>query len=136
MKKIFATHKILSLLLLILLSAAIVVSVVSCGDENALGSGEKAFSVEVTHGDGTVETFEVKTDKKTVSDALLEVELIQGEESQYGLTVITVDGESHDFNNGNTYWSFYINGEYAMTGVSSTDVEEGAVYAFKVESFG
>jgi len=32
-----------------------------------------------------------------------------------------------------TYWAFYINGEYASTGVDSTNIEEGSTYTFKVE---
>ena len=69
----------------------------------------------------------------TVGDALVEIGLISGTESQYGLMIETVDGATHVYDNGGKYWAFYINGEYAMTGVSSTDVTEGATYAFKVE---
>ena len=32
-----------------------------------------------------------------------------------------------------TYWAFYVNGEYASTGVDSTPVNEGDTYEFKVE---
>ena len=32
-----------------------------------------------------------------------------------------------------SYWAFYINGEYATTGVDSTEIEDGATYTFKVE---
>ena len=35
--------------------------------------------------------------------------------------------------NGKDNWAFYINGEYAMTGVDSTEITEGAEYTFKVE---
>lgn len=135
MKKTVKTHSFLSLLVLILLSAAIALSVIGCADENALGEGEKSFTVEVCHEDGTVRTVEVNTDKKTVGDALIEVGLIAGEDGPYGLMVHTVDGETHDSNTENKYWAFYINGEYAMTGVDRTDITEGAVYGFKVEAF-
>ena len=133
MKNICKKHSFLSLLLLILLSAAIALSVVGCADDNTLGEGEKAFTVEVYHQDGTQKTYEVNTDKGTVGDALVEIGLISGTESQYGLMIETVDGATHVYDNGGKYWAFYINGEYAMTGVSSTDVTEGATYAFKVE---
>ena len=133
MKNTWKKHSFLSLLLLVLLSAAIVVSVVGCADENDLGKGETEFTVEVYHEDGTQKTFTIKTDKKTVGDALVEVELIDGTESEYGLMVLTVDGATHDYNDGGKYWAFYVDGEYAMSGVSSTEVTEGAVYAFKVE---
>ena len=45
----------------------------------------------------------------------------------------TVNGVTADYDKDGTYWAFYINGEYAMSGVDTTAVEEGATYAFKVE---
>jgi hypothetical protein len=35
----------------------------------------------------------------------------------------------------NEYLGFYINGEYAMTGIDSTDIVDGAVYQFRHESY-
>ena len=133
MKNTCKKHSFLSLLLLILLSAAIALSVVGCADNNNSQTGEKAFIVEVYHADGTQKTFELKTDKETVGDALLETELISGTEGEYGLMILTVNGETHDYNVDGKYWAFYVDGEYAMSGVSSTAVTDGAVYAFKVE---
>lgn len=125
-------HSFLSLLVLILLSAAMALSVVSCSDD-ALGDGEKTITVEVTGEDGTLKTFTVETDQRNVGDALVEVELIEGEEDSFGWYITTIDGEYHKYEDDGKYWAFYINGEYAMTGVSMTDVEDGATYAFKVE---
>lgn len=101
--------------------------------ENELGTGETTFIVEVTAEDGKKKTFTVHTDKENVGDALLEVGLIEGEEGNYGLMVVTVDGTTVRYEDGGKYWAFYINGEYAMTGVSATPVESGAAYGFKVE---
>jgi hypothetical protein len=75
----------------------------------------------------------VKTDKTTVGAALLEVELIAGEDSQYGLYVKTVNGITLDYDKDGKYWAFYIDGEMAMSGVDSTDIAEGATYEFKAE---
>ena len=47
--------------------------------------------------------------------------------------VDTVNGITLDYNKDGKYWAFYINNEYAMTGVDSTPVEEGAAYAFVAE---
>jgi hypothetical protein len=35
----------------------------------------------------------------------------------------------------NEYVAFYINGEYAMTGIDSTDIVNGTVYQFRYESY-
>ncbi len=91
------------------------------------GKGEKTFAVEIAVGDSSV-TFTVNTDKDTVGAALLELELIAGEEGAYGLYVKTVNGITADYDVDQSYWAFYINGEYAMTGVDSTLIVEGETY--------
>ena len=47
--------------------------------------------------------------------------------------VKTVDGILADYETTGTYWAFYINGEYAMSGVDTTAIEAGASYEMKVE---
>ncbi len=133
MKKMMKQHSILSLFVLILLSAAMAFSVTSCANDDDLVEGEKQVRVEVYSADGTVETFTVRTEKTTVGEALLEEGLISGENSTYGLMIYEVNGERHVYDEDGSYWAFYINGEYAMTGVSSTDINENDLYAFKVE---
>lgn len=105
------------------------------GDEilnNILGEGAVVFNFVVVDKDGNETKFEIHTDKTTVGEALLELKLIEGEESSYGLYVKKVNGITADYDVDQTYWAFYINGEMAMTGVDATDVEAGATYSFKV----
>lgn len=90
------------------------------------------FTLTVTDQEGTETEILVHTDKETVGEALLEFGLIEGEESEYGLYVKTVNGITVDYDKDGVYWAFYINGEYATSGVDST-VTEGDVYSFKVE---
>lgn len=87
------------------------------------------FTVVVTDVDGTETTFEYTSDAVTVGEALLAEGLIAGDESDYGLYVTTVNGITADWATENAYWAFYINGEYAQTGVDSTEITEGAVYS-------
>ena len=101
-------------------------------DGTVLGEGATVFTFVVVDGEGNEKTFEIHTDKTTVGEALLELELIEGEDSAYGLYVKTVNGITADYDVDQTYWAFYINDEMAMTGVDSTDVEAGATYSFKV----
>ncbi len=95
--------------------------------DTTLGKGATAVTVEVTADDKTI-TFTVNTDAETVGDALLEHDLIAGEEGDYGLYVKSVNGIVADYDVDQTYWAFYIDGEYAMTGVDATTITEGAVY--------
>ena len=98
-----------------------------------LGEGAVQFTFEVTDTDKKTETFLIKTDKTIVGDALIDLGLISGDDGPYGLYVKTVNGITADYDKDGTYWAFYINGEYAMTGVDTTDIVSGDTYSFKVE---
>ena len=99
-----------------------------------LGEGSTKFDFTVVDKEGTETNFEIHTDKETVGEALLELGIIAGEESQYGLFVKTVNGITADYDKDGVYWAFYINDEYALTGVDSTKIAEGEHYSFKVEA--
>ncbi len=105
----------------------------AAGGQTELGEGTSQFTFTVVDKDGGETQFIIHTDKETVGEALLELELIAGDESEYGLYVKTVNGITADYDTDGTYWAFYINDEYAPTGVDATAVTEGAVYAFRVE---
>lgn len=113
-----------------MLSLVVLVSCNTPDNETALN-----FTVKVEHLDGSVKTFEYSSQKAMLGDALLEEGLISGYESQYGLTVTTVDGTYYDWESSNTYWALYIDGEYAMTGVDSTPITEGQTYTLKAETY-
>ncbi len=102
-------------------------------EDNILGNGNTTFSFIVVEGGGKETTYQIYTDKRTVGDALLELDLIAGEQGVYGLYVKTVNGITVDYDKDGKYWAFYVNGEYATTGVDNTDIVEGATYSFKVE---
>ena len=95
--------------------------------DKEFGSGAKTVTVEVKAEDQTV-TFTIHTDKSTVGEALQEHELIDGDKGEFGLYVKKVNGITADFDKDQTYWAFYVNGEYAMSGVDLTTIDEGAVY--------
>ena len=95
--------------------------------DTELGEGGKTLIVEVLAEDKKV-TFTIHTDEDTVGEALLALGLLEGEEGPYGLYVKKVNGILADFDKNQSYWAFYINGEYAMTGVDGTEIEEGAIY--------
>ncbi len=102
-------------------------------DGSDLGEGNIEFTLTVTDKDGAESSFTVHTDKENVGEALTEIGIIAGEEGDYGLYVKTVNGVTADYDVDQTYWAFYINGEYASTGVDSTPVTAGDTYSFKVE---
>lgn len=101
-------------------------------DVTILGEGSKAFGFGVFDLDGNETWFEIHTDEEMVGAALLTVELIDGEEGPYGLYVKTVNGITADYDVDQTYWAFYVNDEYATSGVDTTAIEEGANYSFRI----
>ena len=102
-------------------------------EASVVGEGTKELYLEVVYADGKADYFLVKHDAANVGDALLAAGVVEGEDSEYGLYIKTVNGVTADYNVDQTYWAFYINGEYATAGVSDTKIEEGAVYSLKVE---
>lgn len=98
-----------------------------------VGEGAVQFAFTVVDKDGNETAFEIHTDKEIVGEALLDLELIAGDDGAYGLYVKTVNGITADYDTDQTYWAFYVDGEYATSGVDTTPIEEGKTYTFKVE---
>ena len=134
-KSVFARILALSLLFVMLFLA------VSCGLERTgawenaiynkdktLGKGEKTITVSVTAEEKTV-VFTLHTDAEFLEEALVENDLVEGEESAYGLYIKYVNGIRADYTlDGGYYWSLTVNGEYADYGVGSAAVTDGAVF--------
>ncbi len=100
---------------------------------NVLGEGQTMFIFNVIDAEGNTTGYEIHTDKETVGDALLENDLIAGDDSEYGLYIKEVTGITADYDVDGTYWAFYINGEYATSGADTTAIEDGETYTLKVE---
>ena len=143
MKRMNLAHK---LILCMVLIAALALMAVGCSKtgETAetpaeavtatpIGEGDATFDLTVTKADGSKTAYAVSTDETTVGAALLALELIAGDEGEFGLYVKTVDGETHVYEDDGKYWAFYVNGEYAVTGVDMTDIEAGASYELRAE---
>ena len=139
--------------LAIILALVMALSLMACGSSSAqepggdantdtpvvtdgatLGEGAHSFTLEITDADGKTITATVNTDEETVGAALLKLNIVQGEDSDYGLYVKTVNGITADYDKDQTYWSFYIDGEYAQTGVDMTAVNDGSTYKLAIET--
>lgn len=132
---------LIKILLTLVLTAALVLTAPSCKqkpsddpfanavytEDTSVGTGETSFKLEVSVLENTV-IFTVSTDAKTVGEALLQNGIISGDEGPYGLYIKVVNGITADYDIDGSYWSFYINGEYAMSGVDQTEIDPSAVY--------
>ena len=125
--------KILAVILFIVLIAASAM-IYSCGkdDENTLGKGATSFTLKITDNNGTTKTFTIKTDEKTVGDALIhkDVNLIPADQKGF---FSTLNGITADWEVDEGWWGFYIDGNLADAGAFDTNIEKDAVYSFKYE---
>ena len=96
-------------------------------EDTSFGEGAKTVTVKVIVEDKSV-TFTIKSNAKTLGEALLSHGLIAGDESEYGLYVKVVNGITADYDVDRSYWGFSKGGEYMMTGVDGTEFADGEVY--------
>ena len=88
---------------------------------------EVTITVSVTHADGSEKEFVITTAALNLREALEQENLVQGDESEYGLFVTTVDGEGTD-SDKQEWWCFTKGGEMMMTGVDDTLIADGDHY--------
>ena len=136
--------KLSSFFLCMMLIMAMALSTTGCSDDKKvsqeqsadatiLGEGSTTFTFIVVDKDGKETPFEIHTDKTIVGEALQELNLLEGEEGEFGLFVKKVNGIEADYNKDGVYWAFYVNNEYAIKGVDETNISPEDIYMFKVE---
>ena len=86
--------------------------------------GEKHISVTVVYLEQKEETFTYDTDLQYLGEVLQEEGLIEGEESEYGLFITTVNGETAD-DSKQQWWCITKAGEQVNTSVDTTPIEDG-----------
>lgn len=91
--------------------------------------GSKTITVNIDHLAGEDRTYTIRTGEEYLRGALEQENLIEGTESEYGLYVLTVDGETAD-ESGMQWWGYNVNGTLAEYGVDGQVVTDGDVYDF------
>ena len=117
----------------LILCAILMVSLIACGgapaettpsvtvtDGQVVGEGAKSFPLTIVDKEGNAITITVNTDKEMVGEALTELGIVEGTMGEYGLYMTHVNVIPDIWEDDGYYWSFYINDEYAMTGVDQT----------------
>ena len=87
--------------------------------------GAKTITVEVVHGDGSSKDFTYHTDSEYLGEVLLAEGLVAGDQGEFGLYILTVDGEDAIFEESGAYWALYQNGEMTTTGADTTPIQDG-----------
>jgi len=102
-------------------------------------SGSKSVTVEVVDDKGDIKTYGEKTDAEFLKEVMDEISKTtdfsyEGNDSEYGLMITTVNKLTADFDKDGAYWAIYVNGEYGSYGADSQVVEDGGVYRLAYES--
>lgn len=97
--------------------------------DTKLGEGKKTVMVEIIALNKSV-TLTVCSDKETLGEALSEHNLIEGENSVYGLYVKKVNGIVANYDENQCYWGLNKNGEGMTTGVDGEVFADGDHYEF------
>ena len=116
--------KIISMLLVL----AMVFALAACGVKEEASAEPVTFQVIVTDLEGNENTYEYTSNAPSVGEALVAEGLIEARERSFGLFIDSVNGIAADWDKEQTYWAFYINGEYAVTGIGETKITAGATY--------
>jgi hypothetical protein len=111
------------------LIAVTALSFLSCSKEEAATNGtEITITVAVINKAGETSEHEIKTTAADLGTALVESGLVEDNQDSYGLYILTVNGETADWNVDQSYWSLSKNGEALMTGASATTIADGEHY--------
>ena len=99
--------------------------------------GTKSITIEVVNKEQETSSYEVQTSAEYLRGAMEEAEglTFSGTDSEFGLTVDTVNGETADYNTDGAYWAFYVNGEYCNYGVDSQPIADGDVFTIAYTVF-
>lgn len=94
-------------------------------------TGNKEITIEVVNKAQESVVYEVKTDAEFLRQAMEDAEglTFTGEESEYGMMVQSVNGETADYNVDQSYWSFEVNGEYCNYGIDTQPVMDGDAFS-------
>lgn len=112
----------------LLLALVMLFALTACGAKEEAPAEAVSFKVIVTDLDGNETIFNYTSSAATVGEALVAEGLVEGHETEFGLYVDTVNGIIADWDSDQTYWAFYINGEYATTGISDTPITADTTY--------
>ncbi len=99
----------------------------------------KTITMEVYDSTETMVSYEIKTGADSLRQAMDELAAsgsgftYSGEDTEYGIMITEINGETADFTKDNAYWALYANGELSEYGADSLIISDGEVYSWKYE---
>lgn len=97
-------------------------------EDTELGEGSLAVKIEVTADNRTV-ALTVKTDETNLEKILVANSLVEGDESEFGLYIKSVNGIRADYDLDHAYWAIQKDGAPTPTGANGITIADGETYA-------
>lgn len=93
-------------------------------------AGSKTVTINVINSEGKTTEYVVKTDAQYLRQVMDEAKGLtyEGIEDSTSFMVLTVNGETADWNVNQSYWGFSVNGEYCNYGIKEQPVADGDVF--------
>lgn len=82
---------------------------------------------------GEEESHDMVSEVSTLGEFMRTLDMCVWEDSQYGIYVTAINGVAND-DEAAAYWSYYVNGEYAMVGADECTLEEGMEITWAYET--
>jgi len=108
----------------VLAALLVIFGIVWYTNRPATSGGSKTITVEVVHKDESKKTFTCKTDEEHLGPVLVSEKIIEDDPSETGMFFV-VDGEEAVYEEDQSYWAVYQNGEYAQYGVNELPISDG-----------
>lgn len=90
--------------------------------------GLKKVTVSVIHKDGTQKDFPFETEEEFLGKLLVNEGIVEDNQTEYGLYILTADGETADWSVDEGWWAVYVGDEMAELGADSTVLTDGTTY--------
>ena len=126
-KRLFASVVAALCLLSLLLCACSIQLPFGGNSQNEQGE-KRTYTVQVVHSDGTVMEKQITTCQVYLANALFDENILTEEEGLSTGMYTIVDGEEASWEKNQAYWGFYVDGQYAVEGMNTTQTKDGAVY--------
>ena len=89
------------------------------------------ITVNINHKNGQINTLELTTVESTLWDLPEILELVETDESTYGLFILVMDGEEAITRAGE-YWRYDLNGEWTDYNPETQTIADGDVFDFYI----
>lgn len=132
-------------ILLGIAALVVVILVMACvyaafGPGAQVQTGTKAYTVTVVSADESTQTYEGFTDAEYLRGLIDELQAAgeftyEGIDTDYGIYITAINGETADYDADGAYWAIYVNGVYGMYGTDIQPVADGDTFEFVYEIY-